>query len=367
MDFFPFRIGEDNPEAEAGGAAPVLHALAEGDEAGLADRVFARQDLLDDPPRPRVRLALGGRDEAHPPSGQAHELAVEQICPGGVREGHSPGGDPDGQQVPAAGGEPALHPVQDRFPLREGLCVIEKDVLVRHRDDVVVERPGVDGGRVLPDEEGPSGVQEVGPGDRFRGLPRLAGRVAAGPGPGRVPGSPSVDEDLEPGLAVGGAEAQVVGGPLVPVAGGGRKGGVVDEAALVREEGLEDSRGGLRLERAVEQARKVGRGEVDLSVGGVRPRGDGGRVRGPHARGAPAGREQNGIHPARAPRPPFPRSPAAAGCRGGAAPGGGTSACARPRPRRSFIFPSPWRAASRGLEAAPPWPREARFPAERPA
>ena len=170
----------------------------------------------------------------------------------------------------------------------------EQHVLVAHRDHVVVEHPLIDHVRVLLDEDRALVSQAVQAGNGLARFQGLAGRVAFGGGLGDVEGAAAIDEQLDPGLAIGAAQPGVVGGPLVTEVVVLRQVLMVIEVAVVVEHGAQDSAGHLGLEGAVKLVGQVGGGEVDAAILGIGTGGDGGGVGGPHAGGRIAGGQHGG-------------------------------------------------------------------------
>jgi hypothetical protein len=100
------------------------------------------------------------------------------------------------------------------------------------------------------------------------------------------------DQQIDPGAAVVGAQADVVGRALVGELGVGGQGVVDGEPGRVGEEGVQRPLRLPVLQRAVQIGVQVGRGEVDTAVGAVRARRHRRGVGGPHGRGRGRRRRQ---------------------------------------------------------------------------
>ncbi|MNG93269.1 hypothetical protein D3C79_522270 [compost metagenome] len=240
----------------------------------------------------RIVTALGGGDDRHLAGGQGQDLGVEQIGFHRVLHRHLIGRHFDEVQFPFT--ELGADLGQGRLGMEEGLLVEEEHILVAHRDHVVVEHPLIDHLRVLLNKYGALFPQAVQAGDGLAGLQGLAGRVALGGGLGDVEGAAAIDEQLDPGLAVGAAQPGVVGGPLVTEVIVLRQVLMVAEVAIVVEHRAQDAAGHLGLQGAVELVGQVGGGEMDAAILGVGARRDGGGVGGPHAGGRVAGGQHGG-------------------------------------------------------------------------
>ena len=286
MDLAQLLRLQRHPEPEARGAAAVVHALTEVEGVDRLHEAVG-DHRLGDHPGPLVLGALGGGHQ-DPAARGVEQLGVEEVGPHRLAHHELLVADDEGAQL-AADRLEALPDAGEGVRLVKGPLVEGEPVAAANGDDVVVEDPGVDHRRALLREERLPDPMASDQG--LAGLQGLAGRVALG-GRALPKGHPTVDVQLQP-PAVGGDQAGVVGRPLVAE-------GRVRGQRLVVHEGLagEDAAkraGGLpRLQRAVEGAGQVGRGDVDLPVRGIAAGGDGRRVGGPHRRGGVDGGQEMG-------------------------------------------------------------------------
>jgi hypothetical protein len=104
----------------------------------------------------------------------------------------------------------------------------------------------------------------------------------------------TVDEELDAGLAIALAQPRVVGRALVAKMRAAGQSWVMGKKRLVGEYGPQDDSRCSGFQRAVELRAQVGGCKMDAPIRCIGTRGDGGRVGGPHARGAATGGKELG-------------------------------------------------------------------------
>ena len=135
------RLGIGNhPQAQAGRSAAVRHGLAHLDRDKPADRAVARGELQQPGPDPIVVFRFEGKDQRHPALGKGNELGVEQIGRNGIGETHGGRRHLDDLHLRQQAAQRSIESAR----LGKGLLMGEQDMLVRDRDDVIVERASSD-------------------------------------------------------------------------------------------------------------------------------------------------------------------------------------------------------------------------------
>ena len=161
-----------------------------------------------------------------------HQHGVEQIAGDGVGQRQVGGGDLDEDRLEALGRRPDGGMGGGGILERE--VVVEQGVQRADADHVVVEGAAGDGGAGLLGQDRARG--RVAAGDGLGGLTRLAGGVRAVPDLMRVA---APDQQVDAGRSVLGAQADMVGGPLVGQMSDGGQGVVDGEAGGVGEQGVQ--------------------------------------------------------------------------------------------------------------------------------
>jgi hypothetical protein len=148
----------------------------------------------------------------------------------------------------------------------------EEHILVRHRDDVVVERPGRDRFFRLADEQGAVGIELVEAGDCAARLDMLPSREGAA--------ALAVDEHLHSRRIVRADEAHVVRSALVSEGGG--DGGVDRKMSFVGEGEPQLRKRRRPFMASMRHRAQVRHGEVALSVRRIGRGRHRGGIGGPH-------------------------------------------------------------------------------------
>lgn len=95
-----------------------------------------------------IFLAFDRRDEGHGAVGKGDELAVEQVGGDRIGERDLAGGEFDGEQV----GHKGFDGLESVDGIGEGVLMVEQDMAMPDRNDIIVECAGIDGVGVLFDE-----------------------------------------------------------------------------------------------------------------------------------------------------------------------------------------------------------------------
>ena len=159
------------PAAPARGATAVAHRLSHVDVLDLLDGIVLAEKPVEHATRTRVLLAVTRGKQEHRPrlAGQAQDLGVEEVALRGLLEGELFLPDTERQEWLGTrtrcqhGAELA----EDTIGFIERLVVIEQDVFVPHRDDIVVKCAGIDRLVALPREDDSFWIETMTPGDRL--------------------------------------------------------------------------------------------------------------------------------------------------------------------------------------------------------
>ena len=277
-------VGQHDPQAKARRPAAVAHALAHIDGDHLADGSVGGDQALHNLAGGVGLLHLRRRDQGQPvAAGDLNQHGVEEIALHRVAEGQIlfRDLDEDRLEMSVRGAADVLAHLRRAL---EGAFVIEEAGSGADAHHVVVEGAALDGGRGLPGEHGPG--RAVAAGDGLRGLPRLAGRKL--PRPALI-GAAAIDQEIDPRLAVVGAQAHVICSALVRKVRLERQGIVHSKLRSVREQTPQAPGGLLVLEAPVQVGQQVRGREVHTPVGGVDGGGHGRGVGRPHGRGRRGG------------------------------------------------------------------------------
>ena len=163
--------------------------------------------------------------------------------------------------------------------------MVEQRVAITHRDDIIMEHPGINRGRVLLGEHHVAVFQAMQADDGLGSLQCLACRIKFRGRSLFVKGDLAVNKQFNSRLAIPAAQTGVVGGAFITKLADRRQRRMVGKPGVVREDGFQCPAGDHMLNRAMELGAQVCRRKMHAVIGGIRTRRHRSGVGRPHGGG----------------------------------------------------------------------------------
>jgi len=246
-DRLSLGVGHRHAEPKTGRTSPVLHGLPQIEKVYRAHPYVLGHHALQVRASGWVSTAFFRRDDHEAAVRRLEKLAIERICRHRVFHRQLGGG---GKHRSKRITERPFQGLTEPFRVHEGELVPQENAAAAHRQDVGVERTGVDPIRMLLRQQRPVGRQSQKTNQGPRRLEGLAPRMTLWRPKGRIQGGPPPREQMDR-LTPFNCEARVVGGPLVSERGHRWQRGMHGEMRRVLEDPAQHGVGHVGLERPV--------------------------------------------------------------------------------------------------------------------